>query len=201
MTIEELARQPIFTVSIVVCAFIITYAIIRFFSLIFRGTARVIANKSASPTELQSIELAGMFYEDLEQLIVWVVSIEKLSAELPGPFDDHSWIRLLELIDTLEVVREELNKQLHTSNYDVALPLGRYLTGHNTSVPTLSLSGGKQLQSVAHWQDTAENLVLRMISRIEDCITYGTGGNTSEISKSFLETLNSVKKEVLDDID
>lgn len=197
MTVEELARQPIFTASIVICALVITYAVVRCLSALTQGAVRTIANASISPIELESIELAGNFHEDLEQLILWVVSIEKLSAELPGPFDDHSWIRLLELIDTLEMIRNELNAKLQESNFTIALPLSRYLTGQKTTPPEISLPNGKQIHSVSHWQDTSHNLLLRMLSRIEDSLTYGSGGNPQEISDSFRKNLANIKEDVL----
>ena len=50
---------------------------------------------------------------------------------------------------------------------------------------------------IAHWQEDAENLLLRMISRIEDSIRYGTGGNSSPLSEAFVENLSRIKEEIL----
>ena len=197
MTIEELATQPIFTVSIVLCVFIVAYTLAISISSLFKLLAKFVTNKSISNVELESIELAGVYHSDLEQLIGWAVSIENLSTELPGPFDDHSWIRLLEMIDNLELVRKHLNKLLSTSEFETALMLGRYVTGKRTSPPAITLAEGKQIQVIAHWQEDAENLLLRMISRIEDSIRYGTGGNTSPLSEAFVENLSRIKEEIL----
>lgn len=199
MTTEELATQPIFTVSIVLCVFITAYTLATNIRSLFQLFAKLITDKSISNVELESIELAGVFHSDLEQLIVWVVSIEKLSAELPGPFDDHSWIRLLELIDNLELVRKQLNKLLSASEFETALMFGRYVTGKRTSPPPITFAEGKQIQAIAHWQEDAENLLLRMISRIEDSIRYGTGGNTSPLSEAFVENLSHIKQEILNE--
>ena len=197
MTIEELATQPIFTVSIVLCVFIVAYTLATSIRSLFKLLAKFVTNKSISNVELESIELAGVYHSDLEQLIGWAVSIENLSTELPGPFDDHSWIRLLEMIDNLELVRKHLNKLLSTSEFETALMLGRYVTGKRTSPPAITLAEGKQIQVIAHWQEDAENLLLRMISRIEDSIRYGTGGNTSPLSEAFVENLSRIKEEIL----
>ncbi len=197
MTIEELATQPIFTVSIVLCVFIVAYTLAISIRSLFKLLAKFVTNKSISNVELGSIELAGVYHSDLEQLIGWAVSIENLSTELPGPFDDHSWIRLLEMIDNLELVRKHLNKLLSTSEFETALMLGRYVTGKRTSPPAITLAEGKQIQVIAHWQEDAENLLLRMISRIEDSIRYGTGGNTSPLSEAFVENLSRIKEEIL----
>lgn len=197
MTIEELATQPIFTVSIVLCVFIVAYTLAISIRSLFKLLAKFVTNKSISNVELESIELAGVYHSDLEQLIGWAVSIENLSTELPGPFDDHSWIRLLEMIDNLELVRKHLNKLLSTSEFETALMLGRYVTGKRTSPPAITLAEGKQIQVIAHWQEDAENLLLRMISRIEDSIRYGTGGNTSPLSEAFVENLSRIKEEIL----
>ena len=197
MTIEELATQPIFTVSIVLCVFIVAYTLAISIRSLFKLLAKFVTNKSISNVELESIELAGVYHSDLEQLIGWAVSIENLSTELPGPFDDHSWIRLLEMIDNLELVRKHLNKLLSTSEFETALMLGRYVTGKSTSPPAITLAEGKQIQVIAHWQEDAENLLLRMISRIEDSIRYGTGGNTSPLSEAFVENLSRIKEEIL----
>lgn len=199
MTIEELALQPIFTISIVLCVCIVAYTIASNLRFLFQLLTKFVTNKSISNVELESIELAGVYHSDLEQLIAWVVSIEKLSAELPGPFDDHSWIRLLELIDNLELVRKKLNYLLSKSEFETALMLGRYVTGKRTSPPALTLREGKQIQMIAHWQEDAENLLLRMISRIEDSIRYGTGGNASPLSEAFVENLSQIKQEILQD--
>jgi hypothetical protein len=197
VTIEELATQPIFTVSIVLCVFIVAYTLAISIRSLFKLLAKFVTNKSISNVELESIELAGVYHSDLEQLIGWAVSIENLSTELPGPFDDHSWIRLLEMIDNLELVRKHLNKLLSTSEFETALMLGRYVTGKRTSPPAITLAEGKQIQVIAHWQEDAENLLLRMISRIEDSIRYGTGGNTSPLSEAFVENLSRIKEEIL----
>jgi hypothetical protein len=197
VTIEELATQPIFTVSIVLCVFIVAYTLATSIRSLFKLLAKFVTNKSISNVELESIELAGVYHSDLEQLIGWVVSIEKLSTELPGPFEDHSWIRLLEMIDNLELVRKHLNKLLSTSEFETALMLGRYVTGKRTSPPAITLAEGKQIQVIAHWQEDAENLLLRMISRIEDSIRYGTGGNSSPLSEAFVENLSRIKEEIL----
>ena len=197
MTIEELATQPIFTVSIVLCVFIVAYTLAISIRSLFKLLAKFVTNKSISNVELESIELAGVYHSDLEQLIGWAVSIENLSTELPGPFDDHSWIRLLEMIDNLELVRKHLNKLLSTSEFETALMLGRYVTGKRTSPHAITLAEGKQIQVIAHWQEDAENLLLRMISRIEDSIRYGTGGNTSPLSEAFVENLSRIKEEIL----
>lgn len=199
MTIEELATQPIFTVSIVLCVFLVAYTLATNIRSLFQSCAKFLTNKSISSVELESIELAGVFHSDLEQLIVWVFSIEKLSSELPAPFDDHSWIRLLELIDNLELARKQLNQLLSSSDFETALVLGRYLTGKRTGPPAITLGEGKQMQAIAHWQENADNLILRMISRIEDSMRYGTGGNTSPLSESFVESLSQIKQEVLEE--
>ena len=101
------------------------------------------------------------------------------------------------MIDNLELVRKHLNKLLSTSEFETALMLGRYVTGKRTSPPAITLAEGKQIQVIAHWQEDAENLLLRMISRIEDSIRYGTGGNTSPLSEAFVENLSRIKEEIL----
>jgi len=198
MDVQALATTPIFLSSLVICALIAAYAIALIFFSIFRSLSKAAATAGLRPYELEAVEHAGMFHNQLEDFIDKLITLEELSTEVPEPFDDHSWSRLLELSDNLDSVRNELHALLQARDFESAYCLGRLLSGETSIVPDVPRAkDALELRLISGWQFQANELLQRMISKIEDSLAYGISGTESPPSPQFMRTLEELKSEII----
>lgn len=200
MDVQALATTPIFVISLTLCALVTAYAFTVILRSTFGGLSSAAASVGLQPEELQAVEQAGIFHQQLEALIEKVVATESLSQELPGPFRDHSWERLLTLCDNLEIARGELNELLASRDFHEALALGRFLTGSLVTPPPIPRPEGSfELRLLCYWQKEAKDLLHRMVSKIDDSLRYGIGGATQDLSEEFHETFQEIKADLVSD--
>lgn len=200
MDIQALANTPIFLLSLVVCAIVATYAFATFLRSIVGGLSRAAASAGLHPDELRAVEHAGIFHNQLETLIERVVALEELASEMPNTFSDHSWSRLLDLCDDLEAARGELHGLLSSKDFVAAAQLGRMLSGATSTIPDIPREpDGLELRKVTYWHKSARDLLQRMVSKLEDAVRYGTGGNTKPPSEDFLRTIEELREALIDD--
>jgi hypothetical protein len=160
----------------------------------FGSLSRAATSASLRPEELQAVAQAGLFHQQLERLIHTVVATESLSSELPGPFRDSSWDRLLTLCDHLEQARGELNELLGLRDFQGALALGRFLNGSLVTPSAIPRpDDGVELRLLCYWQRESRDLMQRIISRIDDAVRYRNGESKNDLSEEFHETLQEVK--------
>jgi hypothetical protein len=199
MDVQALATTPLFLTSLVLCALVAAYSISMIFFSMFRSISKAAATAGLRPYELEAVECAGIFHNQLEDLIDKVITLEELSAEMHGPFEDHTWPRLLDLCDNLEVARGELNSLLSTRDFTTAYELGRLLAGVSSVVPPIPRSpDALELRLVCSWQIQAHELLERMVAKIEDSLSYGVGGPATTPSPQFIKTLEELKEELIE---
>lgn len=199
MDVQALATTPLFLSSLVICALVAAYAIATAFLGVFRGISRVAASAGLHPGELEAVEHSGIFHNQLEDLIEKIITLEELSVEVPEPFDDHSWSRLLELCDNLENVRGELHSLLRLRDFESGNELAKLLCGASSVIPNIPRpSGGLELRLVSVWHSQANELLQRMISRIEDAIRYGAVQGKPAPSQHVIQVLEELRFSVLD---
>jgi hypothetical protein len=195
MDTQALASTPLFLCSLVICAILTAYAFALGLRSIFSRLSRAAASAGLSPYELEAVEAAGVFHNQLEALIEDMVSLEELSREMPGPFSDHSWVRLVKLCEDLEASRSTLHELLQEKDFPLAFRLGSFLTGAAPEVPTIPEGASSiELRSLAYWHSTSRELLQRMISKIEDSLSFGLAGTKEEASPEFLDTLKKIKE-------
>lgn len=200
MDAQALATTPIFLSSLAFCALVAACAIAIVFRSIFQRLSQAATSAGLRPHELEAVEHAGVFHAQLEDFMEKVVTLEGLSTELPLPFNDDSWIRVLELCDNLEVVRAELNSLLSTRDFTSAYKLGRLLSGETPSVPAVPRGPGSiELRLVSLWHRQAHELLQRMVARIEDTISHGSSSSAVALSKEFSETLQDLKSALMEE--
>jgi hypothetical protein len=198
MDVQALATTPLFLASLVICALVATYTIALIFFSMFRSVSQAAASAGLRPYELEAVEQAGVFHNQVEDLIDKVITLEELSAEMNAPFEDHAWSRLLELCDNLEIARSELHAFLSTKDFASAHKLGCLLSGATPAVPNLPRApDALELRHVSGWQFQAHDLLQRMVSRIEDSVTYGVGGSSGAPSPQFMKVLQELKAELI----
>jgi hypothetical protein len=194
MDAQALATTPLFLSSLAFCALVAAYAIAMGFRSFFRRVSQAAASAGLRPYELEAVEHAGIFHGQFEDFMEKVVTLEGLSSELPQPFHEGSWSRVLDLCDNLEAVRSELHLLLSTKDFATSYKLGRLLSGESSSVPAIPRPPGTvELRLVSLWHKEAHELLQRMISRIEDTISYKTSEPSTPLSKEFTQTLQDLK--------
>jgi len=169
MTVQELASEPAFTLSLAFCALVGAYAVTIALKYVFHRASTIAAFRGVSENEVASIEYAAEYHERLGLLVEHVLLVETFSSEAPEVFADNSWNRLLKMCDDLEECRGELNYLLSERNFDDAAQLGRFLCGRSPTLPDYERDPeAVKLHSIAYWQRDGVELVHRMISKIED---------------------------------
>jgi hypothetical protein len=169
-----------------------------FFSM-FRSVSKAAATAGLRPYELEAVECAGIFHNQLEDLIDKLITLEELSAEVHVPFEDHTWPRLLDLCDKLEAARGELNSLLGSRDFATAHELGSLLAGVSSTVPDIPRPpNALELRLVCSWQVQAHELLERMVTKIEDSLSYGVGGTAAAPSPQFMNTLQELKEELIE---
>ncbi len=199
MDVQALATTPIFLSSLVICALVAAYAIALIFFSVFRSLSKAAATAGFRPYELEAVEHAGIFHNLLEDFIDKLVTLEELSTEVPEPFNDHSWTRILELSDNLESVRNDLHSLLQSRDFEQAYSLGRFLSGGTSGVPNIPRAkNAVELRLISGWRFHANELLQRMIAKIEDSLAYGISGTNTPPSPQFMRTLEQLKAEIIE---
>jgi hypothetical protein len=195
MDVQALAATPLFFSSLTICALVTAFGIAKTLRFFFGRVSRVAASAGLLPRELEAVESAGIFHNQLEGLIEDLVSMEELSSEMPAPFSDHSWVRLVELCEDLEVARADLHTLLNAKDFVTAYRLGHFLTGGSPTVPELPPdTSSVNLTKLALWHANSRELLQRMVSKVEDAIGYNSN---KPLSPQFYETLDRVKDAII----
>lgn len=169
MNVRDIATQPIFVLSLALCALVATAGITLLLKKIFRKASNVVAFAGLTREEVISIEAAGKFHSKLEQLVELVLRVEERSGEAPGVFHDHSWARLLKMCDDLESARSELHELLGAKRFVEAAQLGRFLCGFDCSLPSYPRAATTiDLKHLTFWQRDSLDLLHRMVSKLEE---------------------------------
>ena len=169
MNVRDIATQPIFVLSLALCALVATAGITMLLKKIFRKASSIVAFAGLTKDEIVSIESAGKFHSKLEQLMELVLRVEERSSEAPGVFHDHSWARLLKMCDDLDKARSELHELLGAKRFSEAAQLGRFLCGFDCSLPSYARSADTiDLKPLTFWQRDTLDLLHRMVAKLEE---------------------------------
>jgi|GEM_PF-6695344 len=194
MNVIDLAAQPIFILSLGLCAAVATAGITTFLKTLFQRTSNALAFWGLSHDEVVSLEAASRFNTILAKLVKLVLRIEEHSAELPGVFHDHSWARLLKMCDDLEAARSELHELLGARKFTEAAQLGRFLCGIDPSLPLYNRDEKVlDLRQITFWRRDGVELLHRMVSKIEEA------GRTHDEDLNPRSTLSPELQEVIED--
>jgi hypothetical protein len=194
MDAQALAATPLFTISLVLCGILTVCGFTIFFKSMLSRAAVASATRGLRPNELKSVEVVGLFHKQVEALLDRLSTVEQLSSEMPGPFQDPCWSRLLELYDELEAARHELNALLQTKNFNDASTLGGFLIGTSKVMPEfLGVSTSIDLHKLRNWDETAHNLLQRFITLLDDA---ADSRPPRRLSSAFYETIQQVKSQL-----
>jgi hypothetical protein len=194
MDIQALAAQPIFTISLALCAMLT----VSWFTLLLRDAAskavRATATSGLRADELRSVEVAGDFHYQVEALLEKVSILESFASEVPGPFRHACWQRLLNLCDHLTAARSELNKLLHEEQFPQVVASARFLCGERSSSAEVPKNlGDVALQPLRTWHEDSSDLLQRLITMIEDAAGSTPGRPGHILSAESQATLRKLK--------
>jgi hypothetical protein len=198
MDAQALAATPLFTISLVLCALLTVCGFTFFLKRTLSKAAIASATKGLMPDELQAIQTFGIFHNQVDALFERLSTVEELSGEMPAPFKDPSWNRLLELCDELQAAQDELNQLLQARRFSDASNLGSFLSGRAIVTPEFSEAASSlDLRKLRNWHETAHNLLQRFITLIQDAVDSDPAHKNTPLSESFLDTVQQIKRQLI----
>lgn len=196
MDVHALTDSSLFQVSLGLCALVAAFGITLALKTFFHKIFTMAAFAGFSAAELESIECATKFQNEMSIILEKVLGLEDFSAEAPPLFNDSSWSRLLRLCDDLEIARGELNELLTKRDFESARLLGRFLCGLDTTVPTFPRDETAiELRTLTFWRRDTIDLLHRMVSKLSDYSEnqLDEATPTKQLSAEFLETIEEIK--------
>ena len=195
MDVQELATLPIFTVSLVICGLVAAYACATLLASGFGRLTKKAIRSEVNPSELESLDYAALFHNQLEALIERVVAVDGLLAEMPTPPQESSWDRLLRLVDELEIARAHLHSLLDSRQFSEARTTAEFLTGSSPAIPPLGMAQSVDLKNLFRWQHSAKGYLERIVSKIEDeVMKRADRPEYQRLSQEFFETIEELKE-------
>lgn len=197
MNASALAATPIFTISLVLCGLLTIYGFAVLLKSLLNRTIRATATSGLMSDEVRSLEFLSNFHNQLEALIDKVVTLENLSSEVPEPFQESSWQRLLDLCDNLHMVRGKMHSLLQVRDFSSAASLGAFLSGRSNSIPQpLQSAPSFPLRELANWHEESKNHLQRLIARLEDITSGRERGLARDVSPDFHQIVQHVKADL-----
>jgi len=200
MDVHALAQTPVFLFSLVITGLVAAYSCSVFVRWILARFSIAAATAAIPPIELLAVDLANRFHEQRTLLRQRVDAVAKLSNELPAPFKDQSWTKLLDTCDTLEGLQVELNTFIRVRDFPEGIKLGRFLTGTGATAPSLLKPiEEEKLLLVANWRGKTTALLQRMVAKLEDASLSKVRSDGRPLSPDFFKALNEIRQVIIED--